>query len=160
DRHGPSQVRVRAIRFEGSLAFEPDALRQVLKDLKSRRMIPRIWTRRPIDTPQAVEADLARLRSFYLAHGYFDARVAVGGDGIERGGVVLTVDVQSGPRYWVHRVEVDGIARPHGEMPGEFPVADLCSRLLDARHHAESRGELDFAVSLEVSPVGGPVQPD
>src|SRR4030095_6504739 len=70
--------RVREIRFAGDPAFEPDVLMKVLEELESRRVIPGIWTRRPLFERSAVEADLARLRSFFFSPGYLDARGRVG----------------------------------------------------------------------------------
>src|SRR5262245_2852068 len=69
--------RLREVRFEGDLVFDRDRLDKILHDLEIRHLIPGIWTRRPLYEPRAVEAARARLRAFYVAHGYFDARVEV-----------------------------------------------------------------------------------
>lgn len=156
--------RVREVRFEGDLAFAPDTLNNVLEDLEVRRVIPGIWTRRPRYEARAVEADLIRLRSFYVSHGYFDARVGVGGVTIDRGEAILTLTVQPGAKYPVRRVEIEGIDDAHvtpARDPGaEFPAGALCRRLLEARRIAESRGQLDFGADLEVSHVGDPQSSD
>jgi Surface antigen variable number repeat len=150
-----SAPRVREVRFEGDPPFEPDTLKKVLKELEIRRVIPGIWTRRPRYEARAVEADFVRLRSLYVSHGYFDARVGLGGVTVDRGEAILTLEVQSGPKYPVRRVEIDGIDGEHvktaSDSSGEFPADALCARLLDARRIAESRGRLDFAAELEVS---------
>src|SRR5262245_53582660 len=88
--------RVREVRFRGNTAFEPDALKKVLR-------------RRPVYETRAVEADLIRLRSFYVSQGYFDARVGVGGFTLDGGDAILTFEVQSGPKYAVRHFEIDGI---------------------------------------------------
>jgi Surface antigen variable number repeat len=133
--------RLREVRFEGDLAFEPDALKKVLKG-----------TRQPHYEARAVEADLVRLRSFYFSHAYFDARVGVGDVTVDGREATLTLKVQSGPKYAVRRVEIDGIKREPGETAtdssGEFPVDALCTCLLDAKRIAESHGYIDFAVEL------------
>jgi hypothetical protein len=152
--------RVREVRFAGDPAFEPDALRKVLQELESRRVIPGIWTRRPLYERRAVEADLARLRSFYFSQGYFDARVGVGSVTVDGGDAILTLEVQSGPKYRVRHIEIDGINDEREttatDSSGEFPVDTLCTCLFDARRIAESQGRLDFAVELEISHADGP----
>ena len=140
--HAP---RVREVRFVGDPAFEPDALKKVVQG-------------------RAVEADLARLRSFYFSHGYFDARVGVGNVTIDGDDAILTLEVQSGPKYAVRHIEIEGINDERGattaDSSDEFPVETLCTRLFDAKRIAESEGRLDFAVELEISHVDGPALPD
>jgi len=140
--------RIREIRFTGDLAFGPDALKKV-------------WTRRPRYETRAIEADLARLRSFYFSQGYFDARVGVGSVTVDGGEAILTLEVQSGPKYLVRHVEIDGVnddrGAPASDSSGEFPIDRLCECLVDARRTAESDGRLDFAVELEISHADGPV---
>ena len=153
--------RVREVRFAGDPAFDPDALKKVLQELESRRAIPGIWMRRPLYETRAVEADLARLRSFYFSQGYFDARVGVGSLTVDGSDAILTLEVQSGPKYRVRHIEIDGIDDEREttatDSSGEFPVDTLCRGLFDARRIAESQGRLDFAVELEISHADGPV---
>ncbi len=152
--------RVREVRFEGDPAFDRDALKKVLRELESRRVIPGIWRRRPVYEASVVEADLARLRSFYFSQGYLDARVGVGRVIVDDGDAILTIEVQSGPKYLVRHVEIDGIGDERGAhataSSGEFPVGTLCACLLDARRSAESGGRLDFDVELEIAHPDGP----
>lgn len=159
--HAP---RVREVRFAGDPAFEPDALKKVLQELGSRRVIPGIWTRRPLYETRAIEADLARLRSFYFSQGYFDARVGVGSVTVDGGDAILTLEVQSGPKYLVRHIEIDGIDDERGatatDSSGEFHVETLCTSLFDAKRIAESQGRLDFAVELEISHTDGPALPN
>jgi hypothetical protein len=146
--------RVREIRFTGD-PVDADALKRVLQELESRQVIPGIWTRRPLYETRAVEADLARLRSFYFSQGYFDARVGVRSVTVDRGDAVVTLEVQSGPKYVVRHIEIDGInderAATARDSSREFPVETVCKYLFDARRIAESEGRLDFAVELEIS---------
>jgi hypothetical protein len=152
--------RIREVRFAGDPAFERDALKKVLQELESRRVIPGIWMRRPLYETRAVEADLTRLRSFYFSQGYFDARVEVGSVTVDGGDAILTLEVQSGPKYRVGHIEIDGINDEREttatDSSGEFPVDTLCTCLFDARRIAESQGRLDFAVELEISHADGP----
>src|SRR5262249_26878169 len=125
--------RLREVRLEGELAFEPEALKHA---------IPGIWTRQRYDA-RAIEADLTWLRSFYFSHGYFDARVGVGGVTVDGGDAIVTLEVQSGPKYAVRFLEIDGITAERNtrtNSSGEFPVDTFCTCLLDARRTAESQG--------------------
>src|SRR5262249_24246071 len=162
-RDAPGQ-RVREVRFAGDPAFKPDTLEKVLQDLEVRHVIPGIWTRMPPYEARAVQADLARLRSFYFSHGYFDARVEAGDVTVDGRDATLSLDVQSGPKYVVRHVEIDGV-HPEREQigtdsSGEFPVDTLCARLFEARQIAELHGHIDFTVELEVSYADGPRLPD
>ena len=140
--HAP---RVREVRFAGDPAFEPDALKKVVRG-------------------RAVEAALMRLRSFYVSHGYFDARVGVGSVTVDGGDAILTLEVHPGPKYGVRHIEIDGINDDRGatatDSSGDFQVDTLCTRVFDAKRIAESQGRLDFAVELEVSHADGPALPD
>src|SRR5262245_3142482 len=129
--------RVREIRFTGDPALERDALKKVLRELESRRVIPGIWTRRPRYETRTVEVALARLRSFYFTHGYFDARVGIATVKIDGGDAVLTLDVQPGPKYVVGHIEIDGTNDEREGITtgsrGEFPVETLCKSLFDEK---------------------------
>jgi len=144
-RRAAHTPRVREVRFAGDPAFEPDALKKVLQG-------------------RAVEVALARLRSFYVSQGYFDARVGVGSVTIDGDDAILTLDVHSGPKYLVRHIKIDGINDERGatatDSSGEFPVETLCTSLFDAKRIAESQGRLDFAVELEISHADGPALPN
>ena len=149
-----SESRIREVRFVGDPAFETHVLKDVLEELKIRRRIPGIWTRRPRYDARAVEADLERLRSFHLAHGYFDARIGVSDVTFEGRDATITLNVQSGAKSSVRRMDMEGLDE-HGAIAtgpsGELPVDDLCECVLGARRDAETRGRIDFAVELHVS---------
>jgi surface antigen-like variable number repeat protein len=153
------EYRIREVRFVGDPAFETDALKEVLEELKVRWWIPGIWTRLPPYDARAVDAGLARLRSFYLSNGYFDALVAgedVRFDGHE---ATVTVHVQSGAKSRVRHVRVEGLFNENDRIAtgadGEFPVDRLCECLLEAKRAAEVHGRIDFAAELEVSEANG-----
>jgi surface antigen-like variable number repeat protein len=148
-------LRVREVRFDGDPAFKSETLKKVLEELKGRPVIPGVWTRLPQYEGRAVAADLARLRSFYISQGYFDARVEVGGLTVAGREAILTLNVQSGPKYSVRQVKFDGINRevlqPAVGASGEFPGGRLCACLVAARRIAEAHGYIDFAAELDVS---------
>jgi hypothetical protein len=153
--------RIHDVRFRGDLAFAPDVLANVLESLKVRRVIPGVWTRRPIYDVRAVDADLARLRSFYLSNGYFDAQVGIADVTFAGGGATVTLDARAGPRSRVRQVRIEGLFGEREQIgadaSGEFPVDPLCACLLDARRAAETDGRLDFIVAVEVAPVDGEI---
>ncbi|MGB2714011.1 MAG: POTRA domain-containing protein [Vicinamibacterales bacterium] len=149
------EYRLREVRFAGDPAFKADALKKVLEELKGRRLIPGIWTRRPPYDAPAVEADLARLRSFYLSNGYFDARVEIGDVTFDGRDATVTLHVQAGPQSRVRQLKIAGPFKEDrkivGGLNGEFPVDRLCECLFDAKRAAEAQGRIDFAAELEVS---------
>jgi hypothetical protein len=153
------EYRIREVRFAGDPAFDTDALKEVLKELKVRRWIPGVWTRRPRYDGRAFDADLARLRSFYLSNGYFDARVGIGDVTFDGREATITLHVQSGPKSLVRHVKIEGFVNEHGTIVtvpnGDFPVDHLCKCLLDAKRMAEAHGRIDFAATLEVSEANG-----
>jgi outer membrane protein assembly factor BamA len=70
------------VRLTGDTALPPAALRGVMKQIRAQRMLPS-------------ESDLARLRSLYLAQGYFDAKVHM--DAVETGKrTLVTIRVRPG----------------------------------------------------------------
>jgi hypothetical protein len=160
---GTSEYRIREVRFAGDLAFDTDALKEVLRELKVRRWIPGVWTRRPRYDARALDADLARLRSFYLSNGYFDARVGIGDVTFDGGEATITLQVQSGPKSRVRPVRTEGLFNEHGRIVtgpnGDFPVDHLCKCLLDAKRMAEAHGRIDFAAQLEISEANGAAPP-
>jgi hypothetical protein len=158
-RRATPQYRVREVRFAGDPAFESDALKKVLEELQGRWLIPGIWTRRPAYDVRAVEADLARLRSFYVSNGYFDARVGIGEVSFDGLDATVTLQVQSGPRSLVRRVSIEGPFNEHRQIVsgsnGEFPVDRLCKCLIDAKRASEGHGRIDFAAELKLSEASG-----
>jgi hypothetical protein len=148
------EYRIREVRFVGDPAFEPDALKEVLKELKVRKWIPGIWTRRPPFDTRALATDLARLRSFYLSNGYFDARVGVRDVTFEGREATVTLHVQSGPKSRVRHVEIEELNEHEKVVTapnGDLPVQHLCKCLLDAKRVAEAQGRIDFGAELEIS---------
>ena len=131
--------RIREVRFTGDPGFEPDVLKKVLEER----------------TVAALDADLARLRSFYISHGHFDAEVRLGGVTFDGREATVTLQVRSGAKSRVRHLTIDGLDGRREKMPGssngDFPVAALCTSLIDAQRNAETRGRIDFAVELEVA---------
>lgn len=151
--------RIRDVRFVGDPAFETDVLKDVLAELKVRRKIPGMWTRRPPYDTRALATALARLRSFYASNGYFDARVAIADVTFHEREATVTLHVQAGRKARVRQVTIEGVVNDRGttlaSANGEFPVEGFCKCLLAAKRDAEAHGRLDFAVELQVSAFDG-----
>src|SRR5579864_881574 len=67
------RLRVKDIQFQSDLRMPPETLRNTLRALHARRIF--VWRVLPTYSPEAVQSDLARIRSLYLSKGYFDASV-------------------------------------------------------------------------------------
>ncbi|MCI0403775.1 MAG: hypothetical protein L0212_09655 [Acidobacteria bacterium] len=151
--------QVEEVRFAGNFRARPEELRRVFSSARVRRVLPGIpgvwagWRLRPAFSHQRLDADLQRLRSWYLARGFLDATVALGGVGLRENKATVTVQVEAGPRYRVRSVEVAGPAssEPEPQVDGAFPARDLCASLLKAKRELEKAGELDFTTRLEVA---------
>lgn len=157
---GP-QYQVRTVQFTGEPGVEPDELRSRLHATRSRRLLPGIpglwkgWTLHPAFTEAGIEADLARLRWFYLSRGHLGARVGLAGADFEGEDVALTIEVEAGPRYRVGEIKVDNaeaVEPVEGFPDGAFPVQALCRCLLEQQRVAEKDGRVDFSARLMVEP--------
>ncbi len=139
--HTGEPVDVEDIEFQGSPGLSIHELRSALRAEHIRRILPPIpgiwagWRLLPAYSEQAVNGDLARLRSLYLSRGYYDADVRLVETEILGKTAKVHIVVQSGPQY-----------RDSG-------TADLCSCLLQERRNAERKGILDFSASLDVQEV-------
>jgi hypothetical protein len=131
------RVRVREIQFAGGLGLAPKELNGALNALHIRRIFR--WRLLPAYNREAVEADLARLRSLYMSRGYFDANVRVENTEIQPDGAHVRIFVQPGPRYQVGKLTVDAT-----------PATSVCTCLLAARREAQRQGILDFTATLHV----------
>lgn len=154
---GP-RYRVEEIRFSGNPGLDPDELQAALRATRVRRPFL-VWTQRPPFSQQAVEADLERLRSLYLSRGYFRARLALRGLEFAEEKATVTVEVNSGPRFRVERVEIAGAELDEDAAPdleGNFSPRALCRCLLEAQRAAETEGALDFSARLEIEPSAAP----
>jgi hypothetical protein len=109
------QLRVQEIHFEGD-----PSLRRDLHVLRKGH---------PLPTREAIDADIARLRSHYLADGYLDADVRPGDIEIEGKKVNVTV-----------------VARPGAQSP--MPPR-ICSTLLVQRRDQQRLGVLDFTARYD-----------
>jgi outer membrane protein assembly factor BamA len=148
------RYRVQQVRFTGRLGIKQDELKQTLHALRIRRIIPGVWTSHPGYSEDAIDGDLASLRSVYLSRGYFDARIGLAGVEFDGDKAVVTINIESGPRYAVKSVNIVGAAREAALSPGldnEFPAGALCRCLLDGRLRSEHEGRIDFDVRLDVT---------
>jgi outer membrane protein assembly factor BamA len=156
-------VQVKKVEFVGDMVFPEKDVRRALQALRSRRIappIPGIWrgyVMHPAYSEEAVQSDLARLQSFYIQRGYFDARISVDNSEIKGENASLRLFVKAGPHYRVHQLEVAGKDMPtQVQVPkyGLFQSNLLCSCLMKARRDAEKRGVFDFNTHLTFHPIG------
>jgi hypothetical protein len=153
--------RIRKVEFTGELAIKENELREALDATRPRTVIPLIWKTRAPLFDQAVQADLARLRSVYLSKGYLDSRIVLDNVAYAGSDATLTISIRPGPRYGVTRVELVDVERGEQRslrLTGEFPTKELCACLLDFRRESEKEGKLDFDLRLEVAESADPPQ--
>jgi hypothetical protein len=131
------RVRVREIEFAGDIGLAPRELRGALNAIHIRRIFR--WRLLPAYNREAIEADLARLRSLYMSKGYFDANVRLEATEVRPDGAHIRIFVESGPRYLVRKSTID-----------DAPAATVCTGLLAARREAQRQGILDFTATLQV----------
>jgi hypothetical protein len=117
------QLRIKELRFDG----DPTARRDV-RALRSRRILP-WWRLLPPYSTEAIDSDIAHLRSNYLAKGFLDADVRPGEVEIHGKDVRLTIVARPGPQ---------------SPMPPR-----LCSTLLAERREAQQHGVLDFTARYD-----------
>lgn len=156
-------VQVGSIEVVGDLGLRPQEVQKALTNLRVRRMLPGIpglwngWLHHPPYSDNALQGDLARLRSLYLSKGYFDAKVRLDETEVEGSDARVRIHVQAGQRYQVRNWAVTGLgAKPISELSRrEFWVRDLCTCLLRGRRAAEREGTIDFTAELAVEDVPG-----
>ncbi len=127
------RLRVKDIQFLGDLRMPPETLRNSLRALRARRIVA--WRLLPTYSPEAVQSDLARIRSLYLSNGYFDASVRVEDTAVDGKDARLSLRIEPGPLY---RLAQEALP--------------ACSCLFAARRAAEREGILDFAASVHIQP--------
>ena len=151
-------VRVVEVRVEPSTPGINTDARKALRSTKSRTLLPGIpglwngWRLRPDYNPDAVQSDLANLRSFYYQQGYFDARVAAGPVEIDDGKARIVFEVRSGRRYAFHRftlIGAEGVWQIQPQPDGGFPAQRVCRALFEERRKAERAGVLDFRAAID-----------
>ena len=151
--------RVKEVRFSGSLGLKPEELRGALRATRARRLTPAVsplwrgWRLLAPLSQRRLQADVERLQSLYLSRGYFDARVGIAAVDTAEGKATVTMQVDSGPRYRVERLEVAGVESIEEillQPDGTFSSQELCQFLLEARRKSEKEGKFGFTAGLEV----------
>ena len=142
--HVGQPVDLKEVEFRGNPGLDVRDLSRAMRATRVRRVIPKIpgvwggWQLFPAYDPEAVNADLSRLRSTYLSQGYFDASVQFAHTEIQGRAAKVSIAVGSGPRYHV------------SEWAGAATSRALCTCLFAARREANRRGVLDFDVTLNI----------
>ncbi len=158
---GP-RYRVERVEFGGPDDLPVDALRETLQATRVRRVFPGIpglwrgWYSHPDFSQDAVDADLARLHSWLLARGYFDAQVGLADVQFDGERAVVSLSVRPGRRYFVRGIDVVELP-PRGELAFDsLDARTLCRRLESFQQAAEREGRVDFSPVLEIRPLAEP----
>jgi hypothetical protein len=128
------RLRVRRVEFAGAPALPPAELQRALRALRRKRIFPG-WRGHPPYTQSALDADLARLRSYYFFKGYFDSTVQAGGVESTETGALVTIEVNAG--------------KQQQPVPGSF-----CAGMFAGRREAERSGVLETAAIAEIDSAG------
>lgn len=106
---------VKRIHIEGNESFGDSVLSAEFATLVRPWYTP--WRSRPVFDPVAFDHDLARLRRFYEAHGFFDARVVYDIEAEDVGGAdLLTLT------FWIEENQPSTVAVLDFETPGPFSL--------------------------------------
>jgi outer membrane protein insertion porin family len=159
-------VQVKDVKITGDTVFPERDVRRALQALRDKRVIPPIpgiWHGYVIHaaySEAAVQSDLAKLQSFYIEHGYFDAKVSLEDNEIKGEDASLRLFVKAGQHYNVREIEVEGNGiEPVKLTPatsGLFQSRQICSCLMSMRREAEKKGIFDFNTRMSYRPVEGP----
>ncbi|HLK51171.1 MAG TPA: POTRA domain-containing protein [Bryobacteraceae bacterium] len=152
-------IDVRSVNVSGDLGMNAADVYGALRATRAKTMVPGIpgiwkgWRVRPGYSSDAVQSDLANLRSFYYRGGYFDADVRVASIDLTAGEAHIGYAVQAGPKYQV--AMLNGVPLPGApDRPGDA----VCRELFDERRAAERAGVLDFAARVEIHGAGPTVE--
>ncbi|HLK22008.1 MAG TPA: POTRA domain-containing protein [Bryobacteraceae bacterium] len=129
------RIHVREVQFVGEAALGPADLQHALGALRIRHILG--WRLPPAYSAEAVDADLARIRSLYVSRGYLESRVRLANAEIRGKSARIAIDVDAGPRH-----------------PAASRPCDFCAALLRQRRAAERQGILDFSATLTARPDG------
>ena len=161
---GPRYV-VEQVQFAGDLGVPAGELHRAVRAMRARRLlpgVPRLWKGWRLLAPysdEAVEADLAELRSFYLARGYLDARARLAGVEINGSKVTVRIRVDAGRPYRITAARLSDF-EPAEEIPlretmgaaPEFPAEEICRCLRRRVKLAETHGSLGANPRVVFSP--------
>lgn len=159
-------VQVKDVKIVGDTVFPEKDVARALQALRSKRILPPIpflyrgWVSHAAYSDAAVQSDLAKLQSFYIERGYFDARVSVEDNEIKGENASLRFFVNAGPHYKVREIDVTGNnndVQPVKLEPqsGLFQSRQLCTCLMAMRREAEKKGVFDFNTRMSYHPVEG-----
>lgn len=137
-------VDIARVTVSGDLGMKPRDVHHALRATRAKTILPG-WRVAPGYTPDAVQSDLAGLRSLYYHRGYFDADVRLDSVDVANRKARIAFGVDAGPRYGI--AALNGIPIRDGSVnPGDA----VCRELFDERRGAERTGVLDFTARVEI----------
>jgi len=106
DEH--EKVYIKEVQFIGNTAFDNDELRDVM-ETKEKWFLSWI-TKRGLLDKKMLEYDVHKLTSFYHNHGFIKAKVGEPKVTYDKklDGLVVTIEIQEGPKYDIGKVAVEG----------------------------------------------------
>ncbi len=138
--------------FYGELGLKPAELRHALRATRTKTILPGIpgiwkgWHYLPGYNADAIDSDLANLRSLYYQRNYFDADVQLDSVDLSTPKAGIGFRVHSGPQHRIAAIR--GIALP---KESEHRMSDVCREFFHERRAAERAGVLDFSARVEIS---------
>jgi outer membrane protein assembly factor BamA len=152
-------IDIRKVNVTGDLGAPGESANKALKWSNSKTILPAIpgvwngWHLWPGYSDNAVDYDVANLKSFYYARGYFDADVKADPPDLATEKATLNFDVRAGEPYAIREINLfgaDGARQIQPARDGGFPARDVCKALLQERRKAERTGVMDFSAKIEV----------
>jgi outer membrane protein assembly factor BamA len=163
-------IQVKNVKIDGDTVFPEKDVKRALQSIREKRILPPIpgvyhgFVIHAAYSEAAVQSDLAKLQSFYIERGYFDAKVSVEDSQFKGEDASLKFFVNAGPHYKVREIDVEGNGvEPEKLAPapsGLFQARPLCSCLIAMRREAEKKGIFDFNTRMSYRPVDDAQSPE
>jgi len=151
-------MRVRTVRFTGNRAFDARTLQKQIKTAP-HFWLTSWWTTADRYQDAVIDADIERLREFYLNRGYIQVNIPhpTATPSADKKWIDLTFTIGEGSQFTIGRVEVEGQAKFSSDLlreqiqsrPGE--IVNRGKVLEDRRRLAEFYGERGYLFA-NVSP--------
>jgi Surface antigen variable number repeat len=137
-------IDVARVTVSGDLGTKRSDVYHALRATRAKTILPG-WRVSPGYTPDAVQSDLANLRSFYYRRGYFDADVRADSVDFANSKAYVAFAVNAGPRYGIS--SLNGLPLRDGSRnPGDA----VCRELFEERRQAERMGVFDFTARVDI----------
>lgn len=123
------KVHVKAITFDGNLAFDDKRLRHEIKT-NEKGFFSWLTSSGKLDA-SVLEQDVSRLTAFYSNNGYLQARIGEPQVTYENQWIFVNIKIEEGPQFSVGRVDLEGdLIEPKDALLGKLKTKEdiVCSR--------------------------------